>query len=164
MTQIEAFTKELNDEAMATRKMLARIPTDKFNWQPHPKSMTIKRLATHIADIPNWVGMTFVTNELDFEQNPYDPKDLNTTEELLVFFEECQESAQQHLATASDECLGDTWILRSGETIFNTYTKYEVLRMSMSQIIHHRAQLGVCLRLLDIPIPGCYGPSADESF
>lgn len=164
MTQIEAFTKELEKEAVVTRKMLSVIPTDKFGWKPHEKSMTIKRLATHIAELPSWIGMTFTTKELDFEKNPYKTEDVNTTEELLAYFERTLEDGRKHLKTGKEEALDELWTLRSGATIYSTEPKWEVLRMAMSQIIHHRAQLGVYLRLLDVKIPGSYGPSADESF
>jgi uncharacterized damage-inducible protein DinB len=164
MTQLEAFRKELENEAVATRKMLAQIPTDKFSWQPHAKSMTIKRLATHIAELPTWIGMTFNTDELDFENNPYAPVDVKNTEELLAYFESSLEDARKNLADGKEEVLDKPWTLRSGKTIYSKEPKRDVLRMAFSQVIHHRAQLGVFLRLLDIPIPGSYGPSADESF
>lgn len=164
MTQLEALRLELEAEAVTTRKMLARVPTGKFNWQPHPKSMTIKRLATHIAELPTWIGMTLETDELDFESNPYSPAEVNTTEELLQYFEKSLEDGRKHIKAGREDVLDKPWTLRSGKTIYSTSPKRDVLRMAMSQIIHHRAQLGVYLRLLDIPIPGSYGPSADESF
>lgn len=164
MTQIESFSKELENEATTTRNMLSVIPTDKFDWKPHKKSMTIKRLATHIAELPTWIGMTFKTKELDFENNPYKQEDLNTTEELLAYFERSLEDGRKHLNAGKEEALTELWTLRSGATIYSTEPKWEVLRMAMSQIIHHRAQLGVFLRLLDVKIPGSYGPSADETF
>lgn len=162
MTMIEMFTKELEQEAKTTRKMLERVPTDKFGWQPHEKSMTIKVLATHIAELPTWIGMTLNTDELDFADNPYQPVDVNTTEELLNYFDKCLAEGRESLASARDEQLFGSWTLRNGETIYQTTPKYDVLRMAFSQIIHHRAQLGVYLRLLNIPIPGSYGPSADD--
>ena len=164
MTQIESFTRELESEALTTRKLLSVIPTDKFGWKPHEKSMTIKRLATHIAELPIWIGMTFTTSELDFETSPYKPEDVNTTEELLAYFERCLEDGREHLKIAKEEALTELWTLRSGATIYSTDPKWDVIRMTMSQIIHHRAQLGVFLRLLDVKIPGSYGPSADETF
>ncbi|WP_224997181.1 DinB family protein [Cesiribacter sp. SM1] len=161
-TLIDIFAKELEQEAVTTRKMLERIPDDKFSWQPHPKSMTIKRLATHIAELPTWIGMTLTTNELDFSNNPYAPVDVNTTAELLEYFEKSLEDGRKHIAMGRDEQLSDPWTLRDGDTIYDTSPKLAVLRMSFNQIVHHRAQLGVYLRLLNIPIPGSYGPSADE--
>jgi uncharacterized damage-inducible protein DinB len=164
MTQLEALRLELEAEAITTRKMLKQVPTDKFNWQPHSKSMTIKRLATHIAELPTWIGMTFTTDELDFENNPYKPVDVNTTEELLAYFERSLEEGRKHINEGTEDVLDKPWTLRNGKIVFSTSPKREVLRMAFSQIIHHRAQLGVFLRLLDIPIPGSYGPSADEQF
>lgn len=162
MTQIEAFTKELEKEITATRRMLALVPADKFSWAPHAKSMEMKKLATHIAELPLWIGITFTTNELDFEKNPYEPEDLRTTAELVNYFDQAVTDAKMHLAQAKEESLKELWTLRSGATIYSTEPKWDVIRMSLSQIIHHRAQLGVYLRLLNIPIPGSYGPSADD--
>ena len=162
MSRIKQFLKELNEQALVTRKMLERVPTDKFGWQPHPKSMTIKRLATHIAELPSWITMALTTDELDFENNPYQPVDVNTTEELLAYFEKSLEDGRSHLTPEYESVLDKGWTLRSGEQIFSVDPKADVIRMSINQIIHHRAQLGVFLRLLDIPIPGSFGPSADE--
>ncbi|MBT1703801.1 DinB family protein [Chryseosolibacter indicus] len=162
MTQLEALRREFEKEAITTRKMLTQVPTDKFNWQPHPKSMTIKRLAAHIAELPTWIGMVFNTDELDFENNPYQVEDVNTTAELLAYFEKSVEDGRKHLKDGKEEVLDKPWTLRSGSTIFSIDPKRDVLRMAFSQVIHHRAQLGVYLRLLNIPIPGSYGPSADE--
>ncbi len=162
MTQIESFTKELEKEINATRKMLSVVPADKFDWAPHTKSMTMKKLAVHIAELPLWIGMTFTTTELDFEKNPYQPENVNTTVELVDYFDRSVVDAKKNLAIAKEESLKELWTLRSGETIYSTEPKWDVIRMSISQIIHHRAQLGVYLRLLNVPIPGSYGPSADD--
>lgn len=162
MTIIEAFQKELDQESITTGKMLSKIPHNKWDWQPHPKSMTIRRLANHIAELPGWIGMILNTHELDFSDNPYQPTQYSSTSELLAFFEKTLDLGRKDLANASESDLDNLWTLKDGETIYSTDTKYEVLRMTFSQIIHHRAQLGVYLRLLDVPIPGSYGPSADE--
>jgi uncharacterized damage-inducible protein DinB len=164
MTQLEAFRKELEKESVTTRKMLSKVPTDKFDWKPHPKSMTIKQLATHIAELPTWIGMTMHTDELDFESNPYSPVDVKTNEELMAYFEKSLQEGRKELDDAQDSVLDKPWTLRSGKQIFSTEPKRDILRMALSQIIHHRAQLGVYLRLLHISIPGSYGPSADEQF
>ena len=162
MDIIKMFSKELEQEAQTTRKMLERIPNDKYDWQPHPKSMNIRRLATHIAELPTWVTMALTTDELDFASNPYQPVKINNTEELLAYFERSLADGRSSLDQATEEPLEQPWTLRKGDEIFSTTSKAEVIRMAFSQIIHHRAQLGVYLRLLDIPIPGSYGPSADE--
>lgn len=159
---VALLLNELTEEAKTTRKMLARVPAEKFDWQPHPKSMSLMRLAVHLAELPGWVAMTMNTDELDFENNPYEHKKVGSTGELLDFFENCLAEGKAALENADEEILNKEWVLRSGEIIHSRRTKYDVLRMSISQTIHHRAQLGVYLRLLDLPIPGSYGPSADE--
>ena len=162
MEIIEMFLKELDNEAQTTHKMLERVPNDKYDWQPHPKSMTVRRLATHIAELPSWISMAITTDELDFANNPYAPVEINNTVELLSFFEKNLADGRAHLAATNEEVLAQNWVLRNGDAIYMQSTKAEVVRVSLSQTIHHRAQLGVFLRLLNIPIPGSYGPSADE--
>lgn len=163
MSVIQALLKEMNEEAVTSRKMLSRIPEDKYNWQPHPKSMTLLRLATHVAELPGWVTMTLNTPELDFSKMDYKPAPVKNTQELLDYFEATLEDGKKHLAAADPAQLDDLWTLRDGDHVISTRTKAEVIRMAYCQIVHHRAQLGVYLRLLDIPIPGSYGPSADEN-
>lgn len=162
MSRIKMYLKELEQEALTTRKMLQRVPTDKFAWQPHEKSMTIKRLATHIAELPTWITMAIKTDELDFADNPYQPADVNTTEELLAYFESSLADGRSELKEENESLLDKDWTLRNGQQIYSVEPKADVIRMSINQIIHHRAQLGVFLRLLNIPIPGSFGPSADE--
>lgn len=161
-TIIELLEKELSQEAETTRKMLARIPDDKYDWQPHEKSMTVRRLATHIADIPTWVDMALTTDELDFANTTHKEPVINSTSELLKFLEESVSKGGSALTNAKEDQLGQKWTMRNGDQVYSVLTKGEVIRMAYSQIIHHRAQLGVYLRLLNVPIPGSYGPSADE--
>lgn len=162
MSLIPIFSKEIEAEAITTRKMLERIPNDKYDWKPHPKSMNIRQLATHIAELPSWVGVTLKTAELDFATSPYQPVVINSTKELLDLFEKELAQCKKDLSAAKETQLEETWTLRNGEEIYSKSSKAEVIRMAINQIVHHRAQLGVYLRLLDIPIPGSYGPSADE--
>lgn len=142
--------------------MLSVVPADKSDWAPHKKSMIMKRLAVHIAELPTWITMAMNTSELDFSANPYKPVEYATTAELVAYFEKCLAEGTEALAKADEASLEKMWTLRDGETIYSTRPKWDVIRMTLSQIIHHRAQLGVYLRLLDVPIPGSYGPSADE--
>ena len=162
MSQIATFQKELEQEAVTTRKMLAAVPNDKYGWKPHSKSMTIRQLATHIAELPTWIDMAINTDGLDFAVNPYNPEPIADTASLLNYFEKTLVEGRTALANAKEDQLAEMWTLRNGEDIFKTEPKADILRMTFSQVIHHRAQLGVFLRLLDIPIPGSYGPSADE--
>ncbi|MFD1141532.1 DinB family protein [Larkinella insperata] len=162
MSPIETLLKEMDQEAQTTRKMLSRVPDDQFDWQPHPKSMTVRSLATHIAELPSWVTLTLTTDELDFATSPYQPVQINDTNQLLDYFERSLADGKTHLEKATEEQLEGRWVLRDGNAIFSDTSKGEMIRISYSQIVHHRAQLGVYLRLLNIPIPGSYGPSADE--
>ncbi|MBS7564971.1 DinB family protein [Mucilaginibacter sp. Bleaf8] len=161
-TMIETLLKEFDNEANTTRKMLSRIPDDSYDWKPHAKSMTIRQLAVHIAELPTWIGMTLFTDELDFASAPYQPASVNNTAELLAYFEKSLAEGRNTLAAATDEQLQPIWTMRTGDQIHLAVTKGEMIRITFSQIVHHRAQLGVYLRLLNIPIPGSYGPSADE--
>src|SRR5690554_4500351 len=162
MTIIEMYTQELLGEAKVTREMLSRIPEEMYSWKPHKKSMTIENLANHIAELPFWAGMVLHSDELDMAQNPYRPTTYNKTVLLLEYFERAILDAKKNLKEATDDVLSQNWTLRNGGQIYSVASKGETLRMSFSQVIHHRAQLGVYLRLLNISIPGSYGPSADE--
>lgn len=159
---IEMLAKEMEQEAAITRKMLACVPNDKYDWKPHEKSMTIRRLATHIADIASWPDMAINTDELDFANNTHIEPVISNTEELLEFFEDSYAKSKIAMSEVSEEQLNEQWIMRNGEQIYVQSTRGEIVRVSICQTIHHRAQLGVFLRLLDVPIPGSYGPSADE--
>jgi uncharacterized damage-inducible protein DinB len=163
MTLIEFFRKQFIDEGATTRKMLERVPDDKFDYKPHPKSMDMKRLVSHIADLPGWLHFTFTTDELDFAQ-PYEQPDIKNRQELLAFFEKRYNDGLSVLVVENEKLLDKPWTLRNGDKIYSSDPKIEIVRMALSQQIHHRAQLGVYLRLLDVPIPGSYGPSADENF
>ena len=162
MTFIEFFRKQFIAEGDTTRKMLSRVPDDKFDYKPHAKSMDMKRLATHIADLPGWIHMTFTTDEIDFAK-PYEQPEINNNADLMTYFEKRYNDGLSTLIPENEAVLDKIWTLRNGDQIYGADPKIEILRMSFSQQIHHRAQLGVYLRLLDIPIPGSYGPSADEN-
>ena len=160
---IQMFLKELEQEALTTRKMLSRVPDDKYDWRPHPKSMNIRSLATHIAELPTWITLTLTTDELDFAGSPYTPVPINNTTDLMAHFEKSLADGRTQLVDENEQYLNKPWTLREGDTIYSVSPKMDVIRMALSQIIHHRAQLGVFLRLLDVPIPGSYGPSADDA-
>ena len=163
MQLIPIFLKEFEAEALTTRNMLSRIPDDKYDWQPHPKSMTIRTLATHIAELSTWVSMALTTDELDFATAPYNPTIINNTKDLLILLEKSLAEGRAELIPSNEAKLTENWTLRSGDIIYSVQTKHETIRHAFCQIVHHRAQLGVYLRLLNVPIPGSYGPSADET-
>jgi len=162
-TIIQYFTRQLADEAVITRAMLKKVPAEKYNWQPHPKSMSLLRLATHVAEIPGWIQLAIDLDVLDFAKTNYQPEPFKTNEDLMNFFETRLAAGTKALTHSGDDILEKKWEMRNGDQLYFESTKGEVLRMSMSQLIHHRAQLGVFLRLLDVAIPGSYGPSADEA-
>jgi len=162
MSIIKKLLKEIEQEAQTTRKFLAIIPEDKFDWRPHPKSMNLMQLTNHIAELPAWISMAITTDGLDFHANQYEPNQAKTSADLLETFENAYADGRAHLENTTEEELEKPWILRNGEIILANMNKDETVRVSIAQTIHHRAQLGVYLRLLNIPIPGSYGPSADE--
>jgi uncharacterized damage-inducible protein DinB len=162
MSMIQMFLKEMDHESETTRNMLKIIPDDKYDWKPHEKSMTIRRLASHLAELPGWITMALHTDGLDFATNPYKAEVVNNNTELMAYYEKSLASGREALSNATDEDLEPKWTLQNGDHIINVYTVGEVIRMAFNQIVHHRAQMGVFLRLLNVPIPGSYGPSADE--
>jgi uncharacterized damage-inducible protein DinB len=162
MSQIKQFEKEFEREVITTRKMLSIIPNDKYDWKPHPKSMSVRQLATHIAELPLWIGMALNTSELDFGVDEYKQKEFNDTKSLVDYFETNIVEGRNALAEGKEDTLDQLWTLRNGEEIYSKEPKADVIRMTFNQVTHHRAQLGVFLRLLEVPIPGSYGPSADD--
>lgn len=161
----ESIIAEMQHEGAATRKALERVPEDKFSWKPHEKSMTLGALAAHVAEIAEWTNSTINQDELDFATAGYKPFEPKTTEELVKFYDEKQASAIKTLQeNATDENLMGMWSLKNGETTYMTMPRIAVMRgFVLSHLIHHRAQLGVYLRMLDVPVPSTYGPSADEN-
>jgi uncharacterized damage-inducible protein DinB len=162
MQVIPLLLKEMEQEAEVTRKMLKLVPEDKFDWKPHEKSMPMKILAVHLAELPSWVAMGLSTSEMDFQNSPYKPTEVSNTDDIVALFDKSLAAGVGSLKAAKEEDLLPNWTLRSGDQVFNVFTKYEVIRHAFAQTAHHRAQLGVYLRLLNIPIPGTYGPSADD--
>ena len=157
---------EFDHEMANTRRTLERVPDDKFSWKPHEKSMSLGGLATHLSNIPSWTRNTFEQDELDVAppgQPPLRMPEANSRAEVLENFDKNVASARAALEGATDENWQGKWsLLHGGKAIF-TLPRIAVMRgFIMSHSIHHRAQLGVYLRLLDIPVPSIYGPSADE--
>lgn len=167
MSMSEALLPEFDAEMANTRKMLERVPDDKFAWKPHEKSMTLGRLAGHIAEMPDYIRYTLtlpsmsLTNE-NGEPN-YESFYPKSREELLEKFDTDVAQARAALAKSGDEDLAHQWKMDwQGQTVIDQPRAQVVRIMCLSHVIHHRAQLGVYLRMNDIPIPGMYGPSNDE--
>ncbi len=159
----QGLIAELKMEAASTKKILACVPVDKNDWKPHEKSMKLGRLATHVAELPGWIAMTMATDELDLSTMDYKPVMATSTEDLIAKLDDNVNKALAALENAKDEDFGKMWTLRNGAHVIFTMPKIAVLRsMAFSHHYHHRGQMSVYLRLLDIPIPGMYGPSADE--
>ena len=163
MKVIPFLLKELEQEATTTRKFLNLVKPENFQWKPHEKSMSVKQLCTHIAELPSWIDLSVNSDGIDFATSPYNPPAVESTSDLLNLFENSLQKASAALLKIKEDDLLLTWTLRDGDNILQAMTKYEAIRHSFSQTTHHRAQLGVFLRILNIPIPGSYGPSADET-
>ena len=166
MALSQALLPEFDHEFAGTRKTIERVPDDKLAWKPHAKSFSMGDLAIHLAEIPGWMGATI---DLDsFDVNPpsgqhYERPKLGSRQEILEAFDKNVATARATVAAASDEHLMKPWSLLSGGKPILTMPRIAVLRsFLMNHTIHHRAQLGLYLRLNDIPVPGLYGPSADE--
>lgn len=158
-----ALLPEFDHETANTRRLLERVPMEKADWKPHPKSSALGALATHVATIPAWIVPTIQQDSINLA-NAAPPPPATTREELLAAFDRSVAEGRAALAAADNEKLMEPWSLRSGEQVFFTMPKAAVLRsFVMNHAVHHRAQLGVYLRLNDVPLPGMYGPSADES-
>lgn len=158
----QAFVHELTAEARLTRRVLERVPAEQFGWQPHAKSMTLGQLARHTADLVGYIKDTLDTTDLDLSVFDDAPVTLGGTAELLAYFDERAAAARSGLEQATADDLAQLWTMRSGAQVLVSQPRAEVVRHLISHLIHHRGQLTVYLRLLDVPVPGTYGPSADE--
>jgi uncharacterized damage-inducible protein DinB len=162
----EALLPEFDMEIAKTRAALDRVPEDKFGWKPHEKSMTLDRLVGHIAEMPGWVAPTVDQDSLDVAPAggpALQAAIAKSRQEALAMFDKNVAEGRAAITRASDENMMKTWtLLMGGKTMFSMPRIVVLRSMIMNHIIHHRAQLGVYLRLNDVPVPSTYGPSADE--
>lgn len=163
----EKLLREFDEEFAMTRKFLALVPNDRLMWKPHEKSMELARLAWHLADFPEWCLTTIQQDCFGMtEEDAVKMGDAwkgKTREEMLARFDEKLPEARAALAHASDEDLARHWTMEwGGQTIIDDPKDDVYRKWTVNHMVHHRAQLGVYLRLLGVAIPGCYGPSADE--
>ncbi|MGB8510241.1 MAG: DinB family protein [Pyrinomonadaceae bacterium] len=167
MTIGETLLPEFEQEMAGTRKTLERVPWDKSDWKPHEKSSAMGSLATHLVNLPSWVPLTLSTDSFDVappDAPPFQTPQVGSSVEALKLFDENVAAARAAIVGASDEQLMQPWTLLSGGKTVMTMPRAAVLRgFVMNHNIHHRAQLGVYLRLNDVPVPSIYGPSADET-
>ena len=154
---------DFDHELSITRRVLERVPDAHWDYKPHPKSMSLGQLAGHLSNIPHWGALTLGGSELDFAAGgPPQPRPA-TRDALLENFDAAAVSARAALSSADDAHLGGTYTVRNGERVVMAMPRAAMLRgMILSHMIHHRGQLSVYLRLLDVPVPSIYGPSADE--
>jgi uncharacterized damage-inducible protein DinB len=166
MTYAETILPEFDQEMANTRKVLERIPDDRLDWQPHPRSHTIGWNANHLANLPDWLVHTLGTRELDLAPvggEPYAFPKRTSRQEILEMFDANVAAARKAIAEVKDEEMGRPWTLSQGGKPLLSMPRSAVVRgLVLNHIIHHRAILCVYLRLNDIPVPGMYGPSGDE--
>ena len=164
MSMCETLAAELRQEAKTTRRLLERVPEESFGWKPHEKSMTLGRLAAHVAELPELIIPALTQPELDFASGEFKPFNPESTAGLLEKFDRNIEAAAGLLEKQPDDRMGEKWRLRSGDHVLFEMPRALVVRfVGLNHVIHHRGQLSVYLRLLDVPLPSIYGPSADES-
>jgi uncharacterized damage-inducible protein DinB len=165
-TLVELLRPEFDREMASTRRMLAAVPEEKFGWRPHAKSFTMGRLAGHVAEISSWTSDTLQQGRLDLvsgnqpENTIFAP---TSHEQLLEKFDGWVQQARTDLAATNDAALEETWVMTwNGEEILRLPRRETIRTWVLNHTVHHRAQLGVYLRLNDVKVPGVYGPSADE--
>lgn len=161
MTRGEAIAAELLKFHAPTRTLLERIPADKLAWKPHEKSMTLGRLGRHVAELPHWIIKSFEMPKFDFIAAGYVPRTPDDHAEIMTTLEETWAKAADLLKKASDAELDVPWSMCRGEHVISTLSRAENARHHIKHMIHHRGQLSVYLRLLDVPIPELFGPTAD---
>ena len=162
----ESLLPEFDTEMDHTRRILERVPELEGAFTPHPKSMTLRRLAGHVAEMPLWAEMTLGHDEVDLRPDGdyvFKAYELTRTADALAYFDEHLRQARALLVSATDETMARHWSLKDGGNVFFTMPKSAVMRtFVINHMVHHRAQLGVYLRLKNVAVPGFYGPSADE--
>jgi uncharacterized damage-inducible protein DinB len=163
MKLIDSLITEFEHEAQTTRKHLERLPEDKLDWRPHEKSFTAAELASHIAEMIGWAEAILNQDELDFDPATYKPYLATSNADLLKTFDDNVVKAKQALSGVTDETLEQPFSFKIMGQVQFERPKADVFRdVALSHIIHHRGQLSVYLRLLNVAVPGSYGPSADE--
>ena len=160
MPMSDSLLPEFDEEMKTTRRLLERVPSDRPTWKPHPKSFSIAHLTQLVATMPGWLTMTITETSLDLSKGAgYSDQ---STEALLAIFDKNVREARETIAAASDADLAVAWSLKMGDKVLMSLPRSVVLRQTINHLVHHRGQLTVYLRLLDVPLPSIYGPTADE--
>jgi uncharacterized damage-inducible protein DinB len=153
---------EFDQEMTVTRRLLERVPSDRGAWRPHEKSFPLGHLAQLVAGMPGWIARTLREPHIDLASSP--GYSMETTETLLGVFDGAVRDARAALEEVTGAALGEPWSLRHGDHVIMTTPRGETVRMHLNHLIHHRGQLTVYLRLVDVPLPSIYGPTADEKW
>lgn len=162
MNTLPNLKEELKQEYETTKKFIGNFPEGKDDYAPHEKSFKLLPLAVHIVEIVGWPDVMLNTEKLDFAANDYQMPELRNKQELLTTLDEFYTKSSTALNNIKEEDLEGGWKMTMGDQLIANYTKYSAIRHALSQLTHHRAQLGVYYRMNDIPLPGSYGPSADD--
>jgi uncharacterized damage-inducible protein DinB len=162
MTIAETLLPEFDQEMATTRKLLERVPDDKGPWKPHPKSFSLGHLAQLISWMPAWLTRMLRESELDLGQTP--GYSLEKTSTLLAGFDKNVREGREAIASAKDAAFALPWSLKRGGRVLFTAPRQTIVRSHINHLVHHRGQLTVYLRLLDVPLPSIYGPTADEQW
>ncbi len=160
MSIAEKLLPEFDQEMASTRRVLARVPSERGEWKPHSKSFALGHLAQLVATMPGWITRTLRDTKIDLAASP--GYSFEKTEALIEQFDGHVRGAREALASVPDEALRVPWSLVYGEKVLMSSLRGPVVRQHINHLIHHRAQLTVYLRLIDVPVPSVYGPTADE--
>lgn len=164
MSMCQSLAAELQQEAKTTRRLLERVPEASFGWKPHEKSMSLGQLAGHVAQLPTLIVPALTEDEFNFAVAGWKPFSPQSTAELVEQFDANVTAAADALKSQPDEKMGEKWKLKSGDHVLFEMPRAMVVRfVGLNHVVHHRGQLSVYLRLLDVALPSIYGPSADES-
>jgi uncharacterized damage-inducible protein DinB len=163
MSLIDPILAELTHEAATTRRLLDRVPERHLGWKPHEKSMTLGRLAGHIAELPGWVASIVDKDEYDIGAGGYTPPTIDRVADIMAMFDRNITTATEALKRQSDARLLANWrFKKSGKLIVELPRLAMIRSFLMNHVVHHRGQLSVYLRLQNVPLPSIYGPTADE--
>lgn len=163
MPMIDALVAEMEQEAASTRRLFERLPDDRMDYKPHEKSYSLGQLAGHLAEMFGWGGAVFASDEFVWEEGDYEPFVPDSADAALAKLDESVATFKEAAAGTSDEALTKTWTMRTPEQVIMQLPRVAAIRSTiLNHFVHHRGQLTVYLRLLDVPLPPIYGPTADE--
>ncbi len=162
MSRADELLPEFDEEMKATRRVLERVPSDRGEWKPHPKSFSLAHLAQLVSGMPGW--LTNILQETSLDLAAGGRYSTETTETLLAGFDKVVKEARAAIVAAKDSDYDIGWSLKHGENVLFSASRKVVVRQTISHLSHHRGQLTVYLRLLDVPVPSIYGPTADEGW